>query len=244
MKADSNDTIYFLEQPVTIVRRTNRKTMTVKIQADQPLLVVTHSRVGTAEILKFLDSKKTWIEKNLLRIKEQHALNPKPEFKDGSYFPILGELKYFQFVSSALKKVNFKIEDGFLLCSASEANRLLIHKLQSSLLDFYKNEAIRYLTKRTQVWSERTGLLPKKISFRSPKTRWGSCSSQKHIALNWKLICQAPQLIDYVIVHELCHLQHLNHSVEFWNLLESIMPTYQEFEKVLQQQVHLGTFLK
>ena len=81
MKVDLKDTIYFLDQPVTIARKTNRKTMTVKIQVDQPLVVLTHTRVGNAEILKFLNSKKTWIEKNLLRIKEQHALNPKPKFE-------------------------------------------------------------------------------------------------------------------------------------------------------------------
>ncbi len=236
--------IYFLEQPVTITRKTNRKTMTVKMLADQPLLVLTHTRMATAEILAFLNSKKTWIEKNLLKMQEQHAINPKPEFKNGSYFPFLGELKYFQFVDSTLKKVKFNIEDGFLICNTTESNRDDQQKLHLSLQHFYKDEASKYLTERVQLWSERTGLMPKKISFRSPKTRWGSCSSQKHITLNWKLICQAPQLVDYVIVHELCHLQFLNHSVHFWNLLESVMPAYHEIEKVLQQQVHLGNFLK
>lgn len=242
--AVSSELIYFLNQAVKIMRKANRKSMTVKMQADQPLLVLTNNYVATSQVITFLQSKKTWIEKNLLKMKEQHALYPQPEFKNGSYFPFLGELKYFQFADCSLKKIKFKIEDGFLICNASAVNRSDQQKLHLGLQQFYKDAAFAYLAGRVQVWSERTGLVPKKIAFRSPKTRWGSCSSQKHITLNWKLMCQAPQLVDYVIVHELCHLQYLNHSDHFWNLLETIMPTYQEFEKVLQQHVHLGNFLK
>ena len=96
---------------------------------------------------------------------------------------------------------------------------------------------------RMNFWIAETGLTPKKVMFRSNQSRWGSCSSERHISLNWKLICQAPALIDYVIVHELCHLVHMNHSEKFWNLLGSYLPTYRDTEAVLHDQERLGAFL-
>lgn len=68
--------------------------------------------------------------------------------------------------------------------------------------------------------------LPNKISIKNQKTRWGSCSSLKNINLNWKLAFLPTDLCTYVIIHELCHLVHMNHSVKFWNCVEKYIPDY------------------
>ncbi len=248
---EPQDLFYFLDYPVKITRQPGRRSMTIKIKMDQPLQVLIHTRVPTAEVINFLDSKKNWIQKNLHRLYEYKKNNPHPEFIQGSLFPFLGERKYFQFATdtkkntakNTTKKIKFSIADGFLVCAASEAQQQDVFKLQTALSVFYKREAVMYLTSRVQMWSERTGLVPTKINFRAPRTRWGSCSSKQQVSLNWKLICHSPQLIDYVIVHELCHLQFLNHSAQFWSLLESIIPNHREIESVLQHHAHLGNFL-
>ena len=234
--------LYFLGHPVEIVRRARRRTLTIKVQ-ESSLRVLTNQQVKTDQILAFLNSKENWIAKHLNQIKIRQTQFPKPTLQNGSHYPWLGERKYFQFAESKKQKVQFKIEDGFLICYVAQALQSSSTEIQRQLIKFYKTQAIQYLETRVSYWSDVTGLYPNQLQFRSPRSRWGSCSSQKHISLNWKLICQSPALIDYVIVHELCHLQHLNHSTQFWNLVVSHLPDYQVIEKVLQDQVYLGNFL-
>lgn len=76
-----------------------------------------------------------------------------------------------------------------------------------------------------------TGLQPNKVRIRDIKYAWGSCSKDRNITLNYKLISYSEDAIRYVIIHELCHIKHMNHSKEFWGLLEKYMPNYKEVKK-------------
>jgi predicted metal-dependent hydrolase len=80
-----------------------------------------------------------------------------------------------------------------------------------------------------------------KVSLRNQKTRWGSCSSKNHISLNIALVLLSPHLIDYVILHELTHTKHKNHSADFWNSLEAILPNYKTLRRELKKHT---TYLK
>ncbi len=236
-----NEILYFLNEEVEVLRKPKLSGLTLRMHPERKMRVRTNLKTKPEDIIQFLMSKKNWIEKNLSKFSDLNQKFKKPELKNGEIFPYLGELKYFQFSATKLKKSFFKIEDGFLICykSASVTELELFDKLKK----FYKIKAEEYLSSRTLYWSEQTGLKPLKLVFRSNQTRWGSCSSYKHISLNWKLICQSKALIDYVIVHELCHLQHLNHSEQFWNLVESYLPSYELVQKVLNDQQMLGRFL-
>ena len=78
---------------------------------------------------------------------------------------------------------------------------------------------------------QKTGLKPNKITIKQIKYAWGSCSSKKNITLNLELIKYSQQAIRYVILHELCHLKYMNHSRDFWNLVEKYMPNYKQVKK-------------
>lgn len=73
-----------------------------------------------------------------------------------------------------------------------------------------------------------------RITIRNQKTRWGSCSSKKTLSFNWRLMLAPPSILDYVVVHELCHLRHMNHSAEFWHCVEQILPDYKIRRKWLK----------
>ena len=94
-------------------------------------------------------------------------------------------------------------------------------KLSTALIQFYKQQALKYLITRAKILAAELKFYPSKIKIQTARSRWGSCNSRGIINLNWKLILFAPALIDYVIVHELCHLKHMNHSQEFWDLVKS-----------------------
>ena len=76
-----------------------------------------------------------------------------------------------------------------------------------------------------------TGLIPNKIRIKDIKYAWGSCSSNKNITINQKLISYSEDAIRYVILHELCHLKHMNHSKEFWDLVQKYMTEYKQVKK-------------
>lgn len=91
--------------------------------------------------------------------------------------------------------------------------------------------ARRTLLPRLDVLARRYGFSYQKVSVRGQRTRWGSCSARKHLSINYKLLFVAPDLVDYLFVHELAHTRHLNHSARFWRLVEDCLPDYRELER-------------
>jgi len=99
----------------------------------------------------------------------------------------------------------------------------------------YRQAAREYIPKRADFYAEKIGVTYGKIRIAEQKTRWGSCSQKGTLSFNWKLMLAPPRVLDYVIVHELCHLKEMNHSQRFWELVESILPDYKEQRKWLKE---------
>ena len=99
----------------------------------------------------------------------------------------------------------------------------------------YRKVAEEYIAKRVEHYITQTGGSYKRITIRDQKTRWGSCSSNGGLSFNWRLMLAPPRVLDYVVVHELCHLTHMNHSRDFWNKVESIMPDYRVYRDWLKK---------
>lgn len=96
----------------------------------------------------------------------------------------------------------------------------------------YSNEQFKQIVeKNANQLIQETGLVPKKITLKQIKYAWGTCSSRKNITINIELIKYSEQAIRYVILHELCHLKYMNHSKDFWNLVEQYMPDYKQVKK-------------
>jgi predicted metal-dependent hydrolase len=111
----------------------------------------------------------------------------------------------------------------------------LDEKQRNALEKRYREAAKEYIPKRTDYFQILTGGAYETIIIREQKTRWGSCSSNKTLSFNWKLMLAPPRVLDYVVVHELCHLTYMNHSPEFWNMVEKILPDYREQKKWLKE---------
>jgi len=98
----------------------------------------------------------------------------------------------------------------------------------------FRKAAKEYFPKRVAYYHSLTGGHYTKITIRDQKTRWGSCSSNGTLSFNYRLMYAPPRILDYVVVHELCHLTHMNHSKEFWNMVASIMPEYKTYRQWLK----------
>lgn len=106
----------------------------------------------------------------------------------------------------------------------------------------YRAAAKSYIPQRAAYYAENYRHLIRhaysSIAIRDQKTRWGSCSSRGTLSFNWRLMLAPPKVLDYVVVHELCHLEHMNHSRDFWACVEAILPDYKLYRTWLKEHGH------
>jgi|GEM_PF-519773 len=100
----------------------------------------------------------------------------------------------------------------------------------------YKDAALRLVTRRVEHFNDHYGFRYSKIRINNTKTQWGSCSATKVLSFNYRVAFLPPSLVDYLVVHELCHLQEFNHSPRFWRLVAETIPNYKEARKLMRQE--------
>ncbi|MFI3171159.1 MAG: M48 family metallopeptidase [Eubacteriales bacterium] len=115
----------------------------------------------------------------------------------------------------------------------SEVN--LAKKVDPDLEKMYRRMAAAIIRMECDYHSTRMGVQYNKITIRDQKSRWGSCSSQGNLNFSWRLILMHPMVGRYVVVHELAHLKHMNHSKAFWDEVERAMPNYKKRKEWLKQ---------
>jgi predicted metal-dependent hydrolase len=135
--------------------------------------------------------------------------------------------------SSMRNQVKIIQHDGRICIDAPEGKNI---DLEAHLQAFLKKYAGRLVTDRVQAWAGMMKLQPKRISIRSQRTRWGSCSSRGTVSFNWRLVMATPEVLDYVVIHELAHLAVHNHSTRFWEIVAANSPKYKQHRKWLRDQ--------
>ena len=135
--------------------------------------------------------------------------------------------------SSIRNQVKIVQRDGRFRIDAPEGKNI---DLEAHLQTFLKKYASRLVTDRVQAWAGAMKLQPKRISIRSQRTRWGSCSSRGTVSFNWRLVMATPDVLDYVVIHELSHLSSHNHSSKFWEFVAAYCPEYKKHRRWLKDQ--------
>jgi predicted metal-dependent hydrolase len=216
------------------IRRSSRaKRITIKIEPPEQIIVVAPKLIPKAIINKFIQTQTPWIEQNLKRISKHSFV---PETKDFLY--LFGKKfdKHQQFNKN--QSLGIYIQDQNLVINYpdSKQSKSIIKK---EIKAFVKKTATIYLQKQTENLAKKMNTNFQKLSLRTQKTRWGSCSSQDNLNLNLNLIHYPKAVIDYVIIHELAHLTQHNHSKKFWQIVARHDPNYKEHRKYLR--THLIT---
>jgi predicted metal-dependent hydrolase len=167
-----------------------------------------------AEVTAFIQEHRHWI------IKEHQRLEQR--FSVGSSLYLMG--------------IAYAIEHHDAQISLDGRKVRLNPAMASGQIDrLYKQHAKEHIPLRLTFWQNVMGLEASKMSFRKTKRRWGSCNSLKEISFNPYVMQLDSDMIDYVIVHELCHLQHLNHSKAFYTMIEEFLPDYRSIEYRIKQ---------
>lgn len=199
---------------IRIIRNIKRKRIALRIAPDGVLEILAPAAVPE-DFLRSIPAREPELISRL-RLRTQTLARPQAVLEENAEFALLGRF-YPLHLSSRLK-----IFDG---------NRLIIPRgsedaMRGNLISLYRELAEKSLIKRAKVLEELTGLRADSYRITSAETRWGSCNNRKVIAFSWKLIQCPADTIDYVIIHELAHLKELNHSANFWKIVEKFCPEY------------------
>lgn len=134
-----------------------------------------------------------------------------------------------------LKERQDWIREKLLLMEARQRDAEKVQPLSEEEQKLSKETAREALEQKLRYYAPKMGVTYGRISVKDQKTRWGSCSSEGNLNFNWRLIMAPPGVMDYVVVHELAHRKEMNHSRNFWKVVEEIMPDYQKYRKWLKE---------
>ena len=199
----------------------------IELRPDSRVNVVIPHGFPLSKVPGILKSRAKWLLSRLERLIHVQAMAP-ISIKNGDTVPYLGkELKLV--LLEKQPDSNVSLTDNKLTVSVD--SQFTTERL---LEDWYRAQAEKYLENKAQDISAGLGLSFTRLCIRGQKTRWGSCSRRGNLSLNWKLMMAPEPVIDYVIIHELCHLKQMNHSKRFWKLVEKFCPDFRSYRKWLK----------
>ena len=210
----------------TVVRSARRKkTVAITIDRDRSVVVAAPLKTRNADIEEIVRKRAGWI---LRRLQEEDPRPQPRQFVSGESLYYLGravpihvQTTFGPTPSVKLEDWSFKIE-----CPAYLEGEERQAALREALMSWYWGRADETIRESVERWQSRVGRKPARISLGDQKSLWGSCSSKGSLRFNWRIVMAPPPLIDYVVVHELCHLVVANHSDRFWEQVERLIPDH------------------
>ncbi|MBF0180962.1 MAG: M48 family metallopeptidase [Magnetococcales bacterium] len=196
-----------------LTRSMLRRRLTLRVAADGAVEVGVPWLVGMKRVEAFLREHGAW----LLARREARRM---PYLADGFVLPFLDEVLTLRVVGEEIARPR-RLGDALQVPAPLTGGGLEV-----MVESWYRREALRHLPERVRARAREMGVSVSGVSIRAQKSRWGSCSSRGGIHLNWQLMLHPSRVVDYVIVHELCHRVHMNHSPAFWALVGTILPDY------------------
>ena len=210
--------------PVEVVK-TDRK-RSASIHLDGEVVKVRVPKFLSDKRIRELVTKRTpWIMTKLKEASERPAVKPK-EYVSGETFPYLGRNYRLKVVAG--NELSIKLRGGYLQVTVRKTDRRPQETIRSMLVTWYQEHAKKSLVEKTERFAKVTGVEPRSVTVKDYKSRWGSCSTNGDIAYNWRIILAPHRIVDYVVVHELCHMLEHNHSSRYWKLVEKYVPDYRE----------------
>ena len=220
----------------TVVRSARRKkTVSITIDPDDSVRVSAPLRTPNAEIESIVRKRADWI---LAKLAEERPKEPEPrQLVTGEKLYYLGhELTLVvQLTTDEEPSVSLEAHSLRVECPSWVPEEHRAYAIRQVLVLWYKQQAAELLQESVERWQPRVGTSPARISIGDQKTRWGSCSSKGSLRFNLRLAMAPQALIDYVTVHELCHLLEGNHSAAFWEQVARVLPDYEARRRRLRE---------
>lgn len=213
-------------QPNKIIR-TSRRTLSLTISKDGELIVRAPRRLSLDYIFKFIQQKERWIENKQRAVKESMSFNY--NIINYNSFLILGKA-YDKKELNNIKKI--ELTNNELVVPKTEERQKQLRMIER----FYIKLAEKILFERMEYFASLMKLNYESVKIVRSRSKWGSCDAKGNIKLNYKVVMLKPRVVDYILIHELSHLIEMNHSKEFYRVVETVMPDWREQRLQVKQQ--------
>lgn len=210
----------------------------IKVSPDQQVLVAVPSGAKDIDVDQAIKKRQRWIYNQIQTFKAQSNHSTSRQYVSGETHLYLGRKYQLKIIHDENHKQNIKLIRGKFEVYTRRKDQTHI---QSLLMDWYKVKAKEVFNSRLSAMLDKTLWIQKRPSLRilSMKTQWGSCSSKGMITLNPHLIKSPKESIDYVILHELCHIAEHNHSEKFYRLMSQVMPDWKKIKNRLDDNANI-----
>ena len=220
------------------VETSNRKTISIRI-GREGVIVRAPRALSKKRIAELVQTKAQWILIKYDELKSQEPQTAKVGYEDGCQVLYRGNQKTLKLVDGS--SLGLSESQGEVWIEGDQIKMALCNPSKGAieylLEQWFRYEARRRIEERVRYYSSQYdfGKRVNRITIKDQKSRWGSCSTKCNLNFNYRLIKAPDEVLDYVVVHELCHLKHMNHSQAFWNTVAEIMPDYMEAKEWLRK---------
>lgn len=218
---------------VSSIVRSRRRTVALVITRDAALVVRAPFRTPVSQIDSFIARKSSWIRRKIAEAAARRAQSLRA-FTEGERFLYLGVEYPLALVDGPGPSVTL---DGAL-----RVRRSVAPEVRRALVAWYRQEAVTVIRERVELYAAISGLAYGRFTVTDARSRWGSCSAADGVSFSWRLVMAPIDVIDYVVVHELTHIRHKDHSKRFWTAVAAVYPEYEESRAWLKENGHLLTF--
>lgn len=223
----------------TVHRKPRRRKIALYIEPTGRLRFIAPLRTRTLTIDNFLHSSREWVLGKLSDLQN----NPSPSFphelRHGATLHYLGKPYQLVLTHNVDEQQTCNLKDQELEINLPQARDLSEKETQEEIrlkvILWYKKQARQILKARTEFWATQMDLRYRSLKITNPTRQWGSCTAKNDIRLNWRVVMAPMDVIDYLIVHELAHIAHKNHSIRFWNYVVQFLPHYKTAQRVLKR---------
>lgn len=202
--------------------RSQRKTLSLTVTKELVVEVRAPLRMATDRIHRFVQEQAGWIGKQRARLEPEARRRTAFTYQDGQTFPFQGRE-----VALATGSGSPRLAGDTLSLREGEDR-------PGAVAGFLREECRRMVTERIQVFAPLLGVVPTGVKITSATTRWGSCSGRNSLCFSYRVACLPPELLDYIVVHELSHIREHNHSPRFWAVVATQLPHWQELRAALR----------
>ncbi|ALZ77328.1 SprT family zinc-dependent metalloprotease [Rheinheimera sp. F8] len=201
------------------LKQSKRKTTSILIERDGSVTVLAPESYDIEKVQSIIEEKRSWIYRNLAEWEDLNRTRVEREFVSGEGFPYLGSNYRLKLVNE--QKEDLILKNGYFLMRRDKAEH------GSDLFkNFYRTKGLMRITKRVAHYAPKLGVEYRAIRVMDLQHHWASCTPKGDLNFHWRCLMAPLSVLDYIVVHELAHLVHLNHGPAFWNLVDKILPSY------------------
>lgn len=207
--------------------RSRRKTVEIRITSKGETEVRVPFHFSKDRVKEIVKEKESWILSRMKPAKERYSERLNFSLNYGSIIILLG--KEYTILEGVSRSWKFDGENILL------PPKLTSEEIKREVIKIYKCTAKNVIGEKVKEYSEKIGVFPTSVKITSSKTTWGSCSAKNGICFSWRLIMASMDIVSYVVVHELSHIIHHNHSAAFWQAVSSVLPDYKRRQAGLRK---------